>query len=92
MQVLKSLTATAQESPFQAPMGVRAAVLDQPRPGVLRTVQLTDAGLIFTRAKVRVAIPLAELLALAETAVPAFAAQQPAVEQAPDASTATESL
>lgn len=74
MYVLTHLTANKTQAPFNEPRGIVQVVADEPSPGFIRKVSLGAGGLVISHGENKVAIPLAELLALAEKHEPALAA------------------
>jgi hypothetical protein len=70
MKQLTNLKADVADAPWLEPHGIISTVHDEPRPGVFRQVQLGGAGLTIRHNKTVVGIPLAAIIALAETAEP----------------------
>ncbi len=73
MKTLTGLTAqSVTDTGFQLGGGHHATVIDEPTPGLARVVRMSPAGLLFERGSACVAIPMSDLLRLAESAEPGF--------------------
>ena len=66
MKTLTNLAATLTETNYTEPHGVRAAVLHEPVEGWFVQVRLGSSGVTVDHGPWKVAIPLAEIIALAE--------------------------
>ena len=79
MKILSKLSAAESiEATWTEPRGgVISAVFDESEPGVIRRITLMGGGIIINRGDVRVAIPLEDLLTLAEKCEPALRASKP---------------
>lgn len=73
MIILTHLKATPAAGEIQEPRGILTTLYDEPVPGFIRHVKLGSAGLVIRTGLATVAIPLPELLRLAEEADPALA-------------------
>jgi hypothetical protein len=72
MKIYQSLSGVAVEGQWQEPLGIRAAMHDEPQPGFIRLVSLGPRGLSVKGQGKAVAFPLSELMKLAEQAEPAL--------------------
>lgn len=72
MKIITDLTAQSAEGEHRESRGFLTSVHDESKPGVLRQVSLGADGLVFKRANVRAAIPLAALWKLADEHEPAL--------------------
>jgi hypothetical protein len=70
MKILSNLTATTTEGDWTEPLGVRAAIHDEPVKGFIRQMQVGPSGICILGAGASVAIPIAELFRAAELAEP----------------------
>lgn len=90
MKTLTQLTAQPTEADYREPHGVRSAVLHEPSDGWFVQIKLGGAGLTISHGQAIVALPLPELLSLAQQhapeifpPVPAAEVQSPAPDSAP---------
>src|SRR5262249_26966355 len=70
MKVFRSLSGVAEEGTLNEPHASRSSVLDEPRTGVFRHVELGAAGVVVRQGPAIVAIPMAVLIALCQEAEP----------------------
>jgi hypothetical protein len=70
MKTLTQLTATPVDTDYREPHGVRSAVLHEPVDGWFVHIKLGGAGVTISHGKDIIAIPLAELVALAQQHAP----------------------
>lgn len=80
MITLQNLSGAPVEAEWKEPRGILSQVYNEPKPGVIRKVSLGEGGLLFQRGNLRLGIPLAELLALAEKHLPGFAIKETHVD------------
>ena len=72
LQITK-LTGTAAEATWTEPYGITSGVHNEPAPGFIRIIELGSAGVTVRNGSNKVGIPMAEILRLAEQAIPALA-------------------
>lgn len=70
MKLLTQLAAVAQEGVYPPSRGVVAALHHEIAPGCILRIELDDAGLRVFNGDVGVAVPLADLVALAQSGEP----------------------
>lgn len=73
MLTLTKLSATPIETNFVEPRGILQCVHWEPKRGFICRINLGEAGLVMTRGKDQVAIPLEEIAALCAAHNPALA-------------------
>lgn len=70
MKTIESLIGYSEDKPFEEPRGILTQVHDETYPGWFRKVSLGSAGVVVSRDKTSVVIPLKALLELAEAHEP----------------------
>jgi hypothetical protein len=73
MTTIQNLTGTKTDALWNEPRGILQSVFHEPKSGCVRKITLGAAGVVVARGGISVGIPMAALLALAETIEPRLA-------------------